>query len=261
VRDGVLIRLIGKWLRAGVMEEGSVYYPDSGTPQGGVVSPILANVFLHEVLDVWFEQEVKPRLMGKAFLVRYADDAVAVFATERDARRVMAVLPKRFEKYGLRLHPTKTKLVRFQRPRYGSNSKKDDPTRPGSFDFLGFRHYWGRSQKGNWVVKRKTAQSRFSRALRRIATWCRTNRHLPIAEQHRVLTSKLRGHDAYYGITGNSRMLSLLRYWVRREWFKWLQRRSHAARRGWEWMERLTKVLPLPMPRIVHSALPSVAKP
>jgi group II intron reverse transcriptase/maturase len=261
VRDGVLIRLIGKWLRAGVMEEGSVYYPDSGTPQGGVVSPILANVFLHEVLDVWFEQEVKPRLMGKAFLVRYADDAVAVFATERDARRVMAVLPKRFEKYGLRLHPTKTKLVRFQRPRYGSNSKKDDPTRPGSFDFLGFRHYWGRSQKGNWVVKRKTAQSRFSRALRRIATWCRMNRHLPIAEQHRVLTSKLRGHDAYYGITGNSRMLSLLRYWVRREWFKWLQRRSHAARRGWEWMERLTKVLPLPMPRIVHSALPSVAKP
>jgi RNA-directed DNA polymerase len=261
VRDGVLIRLIGKWLNAGVMEEGVVYYPEAGTPQGGVVSPILANVFLHEVLDEWFEHDVKPRLRGKAFLVRYADDAVLVFETEQDARRVLAVLPKRFEKYGLRLHPEKTKLVRFLRPRFGTDHKKDDPNFPGTFDLLGFTHYWGRSRQGNWVVKRKTAQSRFSRARHRLAMWCRLNRHLPIKDQHRTLVRKLRGHDAYYGITGNDRALSKLRYWLRFDWFKWLRRRSYAARLGWEWMERLLRAFPLPPYRIVHSALLTAAKP
>jgi group II intron reverse transcriptase/maturase len=261
VRDGVLIRLIGKWLNAGVMEEGVVYHPETGTPQGGVVSPMLANVFLHEVLDVWFEHDVKPRLKGQAFLVRYADDAVAVFETEQDARRVLAVLPKRFEKYGLRLHPEKTRLVQFRRPKYGTDHKKDDPDFPGSFDLLGFTHYWGRSRQGNWVVKRKTAQSRFSRARHRLATWCRVNRHLPIREQHCMLVRKLRGHDAYYGITGNDRALSVFRYWARRDWFKWLCRRSYAARRGWEWMARLLEVFPLPSPRIVHPALLNAAKP
>jgi RNA-directed DNA polymerase len=261
VRDGVLIRLIGKWLKAGVMEEGVVYHPTTGTPQGGVVSPMLANVFLHEVLDVWFEHDVKPRLKGRAFLVRYADDAVAVFETEQDARRVMAVLPKRFEKYSLRLHPEKTRLVQFRRPKYGTAHKRDDPDFPGSFDLLGFTHYWGRSRQGNWVVKRKTAQSRFNRARHRLAMWCRTNRHWPIKEQHRMLVRKLRGHDAYYGITGNDRALSKLRHCVRSDWFKWLCRRSHAARRGWVWMQRLLEVFPLPPFRIVHSVMLNVAKP
>jgi group II intron reverse transcriptase/maturase len=261
VRDGVLLRLIGKWLNAGVMEKGVVYHPETGSPQGGVVSPILANIFLHEVLDVWFEHEVKPRLKGKAFLVRYADDAVAVFETEEDARRVLAVLPKRFGKYGLRLHPDKTRLVRFHRPKYEPHQKKDDPTHPGSFDLLGFTHYWGRSRKGYWVVKRKTAKSRFSRARRRISMWLRANRHWPIREQHSMLVKKLRGHDGYYGITGNNRALSELRYWLRFDWFKWLCRRSHAARRNWEWMERLLEIFPLPPPRVVHSVLPNVAKP
>jgi RNA-directed DNA polymerase len=256
VRDGVLQRLIGKWLNAGVMEEGAVYHPKTGTPQGGVVSPILANVFLHEVLDTWFEHDVKPRLRGKGFLVRYADDAVAVFETERDARGVLAVLPKRFEKYGLRLHPEKTRLVPFQRPPLQRPPKGDNPAGPGSFAFLGFTHYWGRSLKGNWVVKRKTEQSRFSRARRAIAEWCRRNRHLPIREQHEMLVLKLRGHDAYYGITGNSRALSMLRHWVRRDWFKWLRRRSRAAPRNWEWMQRLLEVYPLPQARAVHSVIP-----
>jgi len=214
------------------------------------------------VLDVWFERDVRPRLKGQAFLVRYADDAVAVFETEQDARRVLEVLPKRFEKYGLRLHPEKTRLVNFCRPKYGSGRKTDDPNWPGSFDLLGFTHYWGRSQKGNWVVKRKTAHSRFSRVRRNIARWCRTNRHLPIIEQHRMLVLKLRGHDAYYGITGNGRSLLKLRYWLRFDWFKWLRRRSHAARqRRWEWMARLLEVFPLPPPRIVHSAVPNAANP
>jgi group II intron reverse transcriptase/maturase len=261
VHDGVLLRLIGKWLKAGVMEQGCVYHPDSGTPQGGVISPLLANIYLHEVLDVWFEHEVKPRLKGRAFLVRYADDVVMVFAMEHDARRVLAVLPKRFGKYGLRLHPEKTRLVKFERPPYQRPPTGGRDGRSGSFDLLGFTHFWGRSRKGNWVVMRKTAKSRFSRTVRRISIWCSANRHLPIKEQHRVLVLKLRGHDAYYGITGNSRRLTALRYSVQRVWRKWLCARSFKARRGWDWMNRLLERLPLPPPRVVHSALPRAANP
>jgi len=260
VRDGVLTRLIGKWLNAGVMEEGRVYRSDTGTPQGGVISPILANVLLHEVLDAWFEEEVKPKLRGKAFLTRFADDAVIVFETERDARRVLEVLPKRFGKYGLRLHPEKTRLVRFTRPK-DEPSGKDGQSGPESFDLLGFTHFWGKSLKGNWVVKRKTAKSRFSRARHRIAMWCRTNRHRSIAEQHRALSNKLRGHDAYYGITGNGLALQVLRYWVIRDWFKWLRRRSYAARRNWAWMSQLLQRFPLPPARVVHSVFATAAKP
>lgn len=255
VRDGVLLRLIGKWLRAGVMEDGCVYHPETGTPQGGVISPLLANIYLHEVLDVWFESEVRPRLRGRAHLVRYADDFVIAFEREDDARRVLAVLAKRFDKYGLRLHPDKTRLVPFQRPPRDSSPKSGDPSRPGTFDLLGFTHYWGRSRKSNWVVKQRTASTRFSRTLRRISIWCRVNRHLPIKVQHRVLSQKLRGHDAYFGITGNCRLLACLRQAVQRIWFKWLRRRSSKARRSWVWMQRLLKRYPLPRPRVVHSVL------
>jgi RNA-directed DNA polymerase len=259
VRDGVLIRLIGKWLKAGVMEAGVVYHPDTGTPQGGVISPLLANVYLHEVLDVWFEREVKPRLRGRATLIRYADDFVIVFATEEDARRVAEVLPKRFEKYGLRLHPEKTRLVRFERP-----ATKPPPggggKGPGSFDLLGFTHFWGRSWKGGWVLKRKTAKDRFSRTLRRISMWCRFNRHLPLKTQHLALTRKLRGHDAYYGITGNADALVKLHDRVRRIWHTWLSRRSWKASLNWTRMQRLLEVFPLPAARVVHSVY-RVAKP
>jgi len=259
VRDGVLLRLIGKWLKAGVMEEGRVYHPETGTPQGGVISPLLANIYLHEVLDVWFEHEVKSRLKGAAHLVRYADDFVILFEREDDARRVVDVLPKRFGKYGLRLHPEKTRLVPFQRPPLDRNGDGGVP--PGSFDLLGFTHYWGRSRKGNWVVKRRTMKSRFSRALRRISIWCREHRHEPIAQQHKTLGQKLRGHDAYYGITSNYVALRCLRHWVERVWKKWLGRRSATAHRSWRWMNELLKRFPLPRPRIVHSALPRAASP
>jgi group II intron reverse transcriptase/maturase len=252
VSDGVLLRLIGKWLNAGVMEEGAIYHPDSGTPQGGVISPLLANVFLHEVLDLWFEREVKPRLKARASLVRYADDFVIVFALEQDARRVEEVLGKRFAKYGLRLHPEKTRLVRFERPPRGRKPERQE--RPETFDLLGFTLHWGKSRKGNWVVQRKTMSSRLTRARHRIAMWCRDNRHLPIQEQHVALSRKLRGHDAYYGVTGNYRRLELLRRWLRRDWLKWLRRRSRAAaRQNWEWMEGVLKRFPLPSPTIVHS--------
>jgi RNA-directed DNA polymerase len=253
VRDGVLTRLIGKWLNAGVMEGGEVRHPDTGTPQGGVISPLLANVFLHEVLDAWWERDVRPRLRGRSALVRYADDFVMVFETEEDARRVAGVLPKRFEKYGLRLHPEKTRLVRFEKPSAPPSPSGEDGGEPTSFDLLGFTHFWGKSLKGGWVVKRKTAKDRFSRTLRRIATWCRDNRHLPIAVQHTALVRKLRGHDAYYGITGNARMLDRLRHWVRRIWRKWLDRRSWKSAMTWERMKALLGVFPLPPPRVVHS--------
>lgn len=256
VRDGVLLRLIGKWLRAGVMEEGKVYYPDAGTPQGGVISPLLANIFLHEVLDVWWTEQVLPELRGRAFLVRYADDAVMLFEQEDDARRVMAALPKRFGKYGLRLHPEKTGLVPFHRPRGGK-----PPTKSGTFDLLGFTHFWGRSRKGAWVIKRKTARTRFSRALRRLDEWIKAHRHEPIRTQHEALSRKLRGHDAYYGITPNADALERLRHEVARRWRKWLSTRSRKGRLSWERMRALLRIFPLPRARIVHSALPSAARP
>jgi len=200
VRDGVVLRLIGKWLNAGVLEDGDLTYPEAGTPQGGVISPLLANVYLHYVLDEWFEEVVKPCLKGRAFLVRYADDFVMGFACEEDARGVLAVLPKRFGKYGLTIHPDKTRLVPFHRPanRPAQPGQPGVPP-PGSFDFLGFTHSWSRSKRGYWVVKRKTAGSRFRRAVKKIADWCRLNRHLPIAEQYQALKQKLQGHYTYYG--------------------------------------------------------------
>ncbi len=258
VRDGVVLRLIGKWLRAGVLEDGYLSYPESGSPQGGVISPILANVFLHYVLDDWFAREVAPRLKGRAFLIRYADDFVIGFTREEDARRVMEVLPKRCGRYGLTIHPQKTRLVSFRRPSYAS-SPKGGPRgeRPGTFDLLGFTHYWSRSRKGNWVVKRKTAASRFTRAVRTIAQWCRTHRHQPISEQHGTLCQKLRGHYAYYGITGNRIALSRFREEVKRVWRKWLVRRKRGNRRPWSWFIRLQERFPLPNAVAVHSVIRS----
>ncbi len=251
VRDGVLLRLIGKWLNAGVMEEGRVYRPDAGTPQGGVISPLLANIYLHEVLDEWFARQVKPRLRGRAHLVRYADDFVIAFELEEDARRVLDVLPKRFGNYGLRLHPEKTQLVRFSRPSRNA-PPGDDEARPGSFDLLGFTHYWRRSRQCNWVVYRKTASSRLSRALRATSLWLRQNRHEPVAEQHRVLVLKLRGHYNYYGIIGNFAALDSFQHGVRELWWKWLSRRSRASR-GLTALSKLMDAFPLPSPRIARA--------
>jgi group II intron reverse transcriptase/maturase len=258
VQDGVLLRLIGKWLKAGVMEEGRVYRPETGVPQGGVISPILSNIYLHEVLDQWFATQVKPRLKGQAHLTRFADDFVLVFETEEDARRVLAVLPKRFGKYGLRLHPDKTRLVRFAPP--SSPPPQQTETQRGrSFDLLGLTLYWGRSRKGRWVVMQKTAKDRFRRSLRRVNLWCQDHRHDALREQHVALSRKLQGHYAYYGVTGNFR--ALLRYFdqVRHIWKKWLSRRNNHGL-NWERMRAILEVFPLPRPRVVHSVCRTAAK-
>ena len=247
VRDGSVLRHVGKWLKAGVLEERTLWHPEMGTPQGGVISPVLANIYLHEVLDVWFEREVKPRLKGRAFLIRYADDAVLGFSLEEDAQRVLEVLPKRFAKYGLTLHPEKTRLVRFAPKRH------DDDDDPDTFDFLGFTHYWGKSRKDKPIIKRKTASKRLRRSLTRISQWCRLHRHDRLTTQHQMLARKLRGHYGYYGITGNIRMLTKYCHAVERLWQRWLSRRSQRAKIKWERFKQLLRVFPLPPPRIVHS--------
>lgn len=254
VRDGVLKRLIGKWLKAGVLEAGNVSYPEAGSPQGGVISPLAANVYLHYVLDVWFRQEVQPRLRGRAHLIRYADDFVILFRHESDARRVLEVLPKRFARYGLALHPDKTRLIGFRRPpSQAGDGRPDRNDPPGTFDLLGFTHYWGRTRRGGWAVMRKTASKRLSRAVRSIAQWCREHRHCPVGEQHATLSQKVRGHYAYYGITGNARALSWFLLAVHRAWRKWLDRRNRNRTMTWERFNRLLERYRLPPPRIVHS--------
>ena len=256
VRDGVMRRTIDKWLNAGVLEDGGITQTETGVPQGVGVAPLLSNLFLHDVLDTWVEQVVKPRLAGDAGLYRFADDAVILCACEDEAQRVMAVLPKRFEKYGLRLHPEKTRVIRFTRPpRHAQGRRRDHNTWPGTFDLLGFAHYWGRSRQGNRVIKRKTASARLSRALKRINTWCREHRHTKVWWQHQQLMQKLRGHYGYYGITGNVRGLRLFHRGVERRWRKWLSRRSQRAQMSWQRLTCLLERYPLPQAKIVHTML------
>ncbi len=251
VKDGVVRRLIDKWLKAGVLEEGIRLVPEAGTPQGGVASPLLANVFLHYVLDEWFHREVVPRLRGRCSMVRFADDVVCVFESREDGERVRVVLEKRLAKYGLTLHPTKTRLVEFRVTR-------DVPRLPGpppesTFDFLGFTHLWKRSRRGAWVVMRQTAKKRLARSLRHVDRYCRRQRHALLGVQHRYLCQLLRGHYAYYGIVGNARSLANFAYQVRRLWHKWLKRRNGLRRLIWAQFNCLLQRLPLPPPRIVHT--------
>lgn len=250
VNDGGIIRLIGKWLNAGVMEAEELTNQELGTPQGGVISPLLANIYLHYVLDDWFVKDVEPRMEGRCFLIRYADDFVAGFEYENDAKRYMAVLFKRFEKYKLTIHPEKSKLVDFRKP-YGPNGKGGGGN---TFDFLGFTHYWGKSRKGRYVVKRKTMRKRLRRFIKHIWSWCRDNRHIPISEQHKKLTEKLRGYYQYYGINGNIKTLRNVKYLTERAWRFWLSRRSHKGRMNWnKFKDSILSKRPLPTARIAHS--------
>jgi RNA-directed DNA polymerase len=258
VRDGVIRRTIDKWIKAGVLEGGQVHHPTKGTPQGGVISPLLSNIYLHYVLDTWFEDEVRPRLRGRATLVRYADDVVIVFEWAEDARRVMDVLPKRFGKYGLNLHPEKTQLVPFKRPR---DDDDDDDPGPGSFTFLGFTLHWWKSYKGKWVIRRKTSKKSMKRFLVEVRQWLKRHRHMKVREQHAMLCRKLRGHYNYFGVTSNGRALSRVRQWVTRCWRQTLNSRAQKPHMPWERFRKLLQRYVLPVGRIVRKYVASAASP
>ena len=251
VNDGSVIRLIGKWLKAGIFEDESLKYPDRGAPQGGVVSPLLSNIYLHYVLDDWYVKEVKPRLKGKSFLIRFADDFTIGCEYEEDARRIMAVLHKRFAKYDLTIHPEKTVIVKYKRPPWNGKSAKEN----GTFNYLGFTHYWSKSRRGSWVIKRKTENKRQIRAKKRIWRWCKENRHKPLAEQYKTIRSKLIGHYNYYGIRCNSKSINCIFEHLKLSWKYWLERRSQRNQLTWKKLKaKLTKAgFILPAPRIVHS--------
>ncbi len=249
INDGKILRLIGKWLRAGVMEQGALTHPETGVVQGGVISPVLANVFLHHVLDAWFEGEVRPRMQGRCFLIRFADDFVIGCELEVDARKIMAVLPKRFARFGLTIHPTKTALIAFRKPEAHQGSESGN----GTFTFLGLTHYWTKSRQGFWVIKRRTARKRLRRTKKSLWRWCRNNRHAPLQYQYQMLCAKLRGHYQYYGIRGNFRLLEEVRRFAEQAWRYWLSRRSSKSAIGWKKFGKLMQTYILPIPRIVHN--------
>jgi RNA-directed DNA polymerase len=253
VSDGVITRLVGKWLHAGVLAEGVVRRSETGTPQGGVISPLLANIYLHEVLDEWWAGEVKPRMRGDAFLIRYADDFVVCFEHEEDAKRVQAALAKRFERFGLSLHPDKTRLVHFERPR-GDERSPGGPGKSRTFDFLGFTHRWGKSRNKMPVIQQVTMRSRFSRTVKALTEWLRQHLHEPLAVHAKKIADQLRGHDAYYGITGNADALVRLRYAMKWAWWRRLCRRSQKGYVRWEYFYKVVLArYPMPPPRVVHS--------
>jgi group II intron reverse transcriptase/maturase len=247
VVDGSLLRLIGKCLRVGVLDGEQFTTPGEGTTQGSIISPLLGNVYLHYALDLWLEREVKPKLQGRARLIRYADDFVIGFSEQQDAERVLGWLKERMAEYGLTLHPDKTRLVAFQRPAKG---EQKNPSR-SAFDFLGFTLFWRRSHKGMWALAMKTRKARVQRTLQALNDLCRRQRHRPLEEQHAALVRRLRGHYSYFGVNGNSRSLSQIWYRLKRIWLFWLRRRSQRARRlTWERFTKYLDRFPLPRPRI-----------
>lgn len=247
IKDGVLNRLVLGWLKAGALREGEWESKEEGTPQGGIVSPLLANLYLHEVLDTWFEDEVKPRLKGRAHLVRYADDAVLCFQREEDAARVFEALAKRLAKFGLTLHPEKTRRVDFRPPTPG---KRDE--QPRSFSFLGFTFYWGKSRTGKPLNKVKTDRKRYGRALDGISEWCQKHLHDPVKEQQQRLSEKIAGHIGYYAVSFNLENLERYIRAVERIWLKWLNRRGSPRNLCWKKFREFQDRHPWPEPKIKH---------
>jgi RNA-directed DNA polymerase len=247
MNDGAILKLIGMWLHVGVLENGQQEHQELGTPQGAPISPILANVFLHTVLDEWFQSVVRPRTKGNCCLVRYADDFVMGFSVKGEAEAVYRVLPKRFARFGLSIHPEKSRLVQFSRP-FGRHGKG-----PGSFTFLGFTHHWAKTRGGGWTIKRKTNGTRLSRFLSGISEWCKENLHKPLALQYRMLSAKLRGHYQYYGVRGNFKMLEVAYEHTRIMWKKWLGRRNSKNPISWaRFATRVETSFALPLPQIMH---------
>jgi len=251
ISDASILRLLRKWINVGVIDEGKLLVSDTGTGQGQIISPLLANVYLHHVLDEWIEHEVRPRLRGRVFEIRYADDAVLCFQHREDAEKVLRVLPKRFAKFGLTLHPEKTRLVAFGRQALAQAERRG--SKPETFDFLGFTHKCARSRRGKFTVHVKSMQKRLRRAFKAVAAWCRAHRHDPVAQQQQTLNAKLRGHYQYYGRPTNYRSLWQFYRGVRRLWHKWLSRRTRGPSLPWPRYAQLLRRHPLLCPRIMHA--------
>jgi hypothetical protein len=252
VADRSILRLISKWLRAGVIDEGRLLRSEIGTPQGSVISPLLANIYLHYVLDEWWHRDVIPRMHGEAFLIRYADDFVAGFQHRRDAERVMVALEKRFERFGLELHKDKTRLIPYGQ---FAELKERQAGRTGSsetFNFLGFTHLCVRNQLGKAVHYVRTMAKRVRRTVKSIGEWCRRNRHLPVRDQQVTLAAKLQGHYAYYGRRTNIYQLNTVHRAAVRLWHKWLGRRSGRDVLTWDAFSSIQAQHPLPPPRITE---------
>src|SRR5215467_12518293 len=251
VTDGSVLRLIGKWIKVGVIEDGRLLVSETGTGQGQPISPLLANIYLHHVLDKWFEDEVKPRLKGEAYEIRYADDAILCFQHKEDAEKVLKVLPKRFEKYGLTLHPEKTRLIEFGR--YAAKNAGKQGKKPATFNFLGFVHICARSRQGKFTVHVKTIAKRLARGLKAVWQWCKQHRHDAVSEQQKTLNAKLRGHYQYYGRRTNYRAIRQFYKRVCRIWREWLGRRTRAKPLTWERFADMLGQHPLLRPRITHA--------
>ena len=251
VSDGSVLRLIQKWIKVGVIEDGKLLVSETGTGQGQPISPILANIYLHYILDEWFEEVVKPRLKGEAHEIRFADDAILCFEHKEDAEKVLSVIPKRFEKYGLTLHPEKTRLIEFGRG--AARNAKQLGRKSPTFDFLGFTHICARSRQGKFTVHVKTIGKRLRRGLKAVAEWCQQHRHDPVNEQQKTLNAKLRGHYQYYGRPTNYRGIKQFYRRVRWIWRQWLSRRTRGKRMTWERFQNILRQHPLWLPRIMHA--------
>jgi hypothetical protein len=246
--DGVIIRLINKWLKAGVLEKDQLIKSTLGTIQGGVISPLLANVYLHYALDEWFENDVVPRMKKRASLVRFCDDFVMVFEDYTDCIRVHRVLAARMGRFALTVHEEKTRIVDFRFKRTQSPANIQATT----FNFLGFTHVWGKSRKGKNIVCQNTAKDRYAKALKSLHDWCKRNRHQPIEEQHNRLSRMMHGHYAYYGITNNGKRLRWYAKQGEKIWHKWLSRRTRQGNIRWDRFEQTLQRYPLPKPKIIH---------
>ena len=249
VSDGRILRLIGKWINIGAIEDGRLLVTETGTGQGQVISPLLSNIYLHYVLDEWFETVVKPRLKGEAYEIRFADDFILCFQYREDAEKVLDVLTKRFAKYGLTLHPEKTRLMEFGKKAL-AKSEGADGRKPATFDFLGFTHICKRSRRGKFTIHVRTMRKRLRRSLQKVTAWCREHRHDPVDEQHEALNRKLRGHYQYYGRSTNLRSLGEFYERVRRIWQKWLNRRTRGNTLNWLAYQQLLQRHPLLRPRL-----------
>lgn len=253
IADKDILRLIGKWLHVGVVEEGRLLMSENGTYQGSVISPILANIYLHEVLDLWVEHVVKPRMRGELTLYRFCDDFVMCIQHKDDAEKIQRVLPKRFGKYGLRLHPEKTKLIQFGRFAQ-RDCRRQGHHRPPTFNFLGFTLMCRVSRNGKFFVWQKTMSKRLGRGLRRVSEWCRNNRHRSVSEQAAHLNKILQGHYQYYGVRMNFLSLAQFHRGVTRLWRKWLSRRERGVMIPWVKFHRIMEKNPLVRPRITEGS-------